>query len=328
MRVMESTLSKSSYKELVDTNARLLFENNYLKQEIAQLKRLIFGQKSERFISGEDKSQLSMDLGLEAIEEAATQTEKITYERTKKSSKIKTPHGRSAIPAHLPRHDILIKPSEDVSGMPEIGQEITEELEFKPGEFYVNRYIRPKYKDEVNDRILIGELPHRPIEKGIPGPGLLSQVFISKYVDHLPLDRQRKQFLRSNVDIAPSTLGDWVKYSYELLKPLYQAHCQEILTSDYLMIDETPIRVLDRNKIGKTHTGYYWVYYDPLGKRVFFDYRNSRSREGPNIVLTEYQGFIQTDGYAGYEQISFRADITRIGCFAHARHYYETGISQ
>jgi transposase len=268
-----------------------------------------------------------MDLGLEASSETTVQTEKITYERKKKSSKIKTPHGRNVLPAHLPRHDIIIKPSEDVSGMPEIGSEITEELEFKPAEFYVNRYIRLKYKDEVSGRILIGELPHRPIEKGIAGPGLLSHVFISKYVDHLPLDRQRKQFLRSDVDIAPSTLGDWVKYSYELLKPLYEAHCQEILASDYLMIDETPIRVLDRYKKGKTHTGYFWVYYDPLGRRVFFDYRNSRSREGPNIVLKDYKGYIQTDGYVGYEEISLREDITRIGCFAHARRYFEKALS-
>jgi transposase len=323
---MEHTTQPAFYKQLAEENTRLLFENNCLKQELAQLKRLIFGQKRERFIGGDNNFQLSMDFGLEQAEEPDMSSQTITYERREQSGRV-TAHGRNALPAHLPRHDIVIEPSEDVSGMPEIGREVTEELEFKPAEFYVNRYIRPKYKDEVNDRILIGGLPHRPIEKGIPGPGLLSHVFIGKYVDHIPLDRQRKQFLRQGVDLAPSTLGDWVSYSYDLLQSLYEVHCQDILTGDYLMIDETPIRVLDRNRKGKTHTGYFWVYYDPLGRRVFFDYRNSRSREGPNMVLKDYHGFIQTDGYSGYEEVSLRQDINRIGCFAHARRYFENALA-
>lgn len=328
MHVMQSTSTPVSYQDIVAENARLLFEITCLKQELAQLKRLIFGQKRERFVAGDPDSQLAMELDLEEVEAAAVQTETISYERQKKTGAVKTSHGRNELPSHLPRHDILIQPAEDVSGMTEIGREITEELEYKPGSFFVNRYIRPKYKDEAHDRILIGELPPRPIEKGIPGPGLLSHVFISKYVDHLPLDRQRKQFLRQGVDIAPSTLGDWVAYSYELLKPLYEAHIKELLSADYLMIDETPIRVLDRNEKGRSHTGYFWVYYDPLGQGVLFDYRDSRGREGPEMVLKDFKGYIQTDGYTGYEKLSLREDIIRIGCFAHARRYFEQSLAQ
>ena len=318
---MESAFGQPGYQDLLVQNEQLIAENTYLKSELAQLKRYIFGQRRERFIPG-SADQLPLGLDIELKENNANDTERIEYIRRKKSGKI-TPHGRGEIPSCIPRNEIIIEPQENTSESKCIGKEVTEELEYRPGKLYVNRYIRLKYKQEKSGEIIIGTLPNRPIEKGIAGPGLLSHILVSKYVDHLPLYRQIKQFKREGITLSQSTINDWIKYSSQLLESLYQQLKKEVLNTDYLMIDETPIRVLDGKIKGKSHSGYFWVYYSPLKKMVFFDYRNNRSREGPNELLKEYQGYIQTDAYSGYEEVAKREGIISVGCFAHARRYFE-----
>lgn len=123
----------------------------------------------------------------------------------------------------MPRREIILEPAEAVYGLKKIGEEVTEELEYEPGRLHVNRYVRPKYAGAEGEGVLIAALPERPIERGIAGPGLLSHILISKYVNHLPMYRQRQQFKREGVKVAPSTLSDWVAYSCELLEPLYTA---------------------------------------------------------------------------------------------------------
>lgn len=322
---MNAAQNALTYQELVAENARLISEITYLKQELSTLKRMIFGQKRERFVPLDPEQQMSLELGITPSESVKKEIQHIAYDRSKPQRK-HTPHSRNPLPAHLPRKDIVIEPQENVEGLKRIGQEVTEELEYKPGSLYVNRYIRPKYAREKGEGVLIGMLPDRPIEKGIPGPGLLSHVLISKYVDHLPLYRQRQQLKREGVEIAQSTITGWVQYSSELLAPLYQAQLQAVLRSTYIMADETPIRVLDKKKKGKSHTGYYWVYYDPLTKQVFFDYRHNRSREGPHDILGNYKGRLQSDGYTGYDDLADRKDITAFGCFAHARRKFEKSL--
>ena len=127
--------------------------------------------------------------------QVAEERETISYSRSKKRVH-KMPHGRHPLPAHLPRKDVVIEPEQDVSELKKIGEEITEELEYEPGKLYVKRYIRPKYALPNDDGVIIANLPRRPIEKGIAGAGLLSYVLVAKYVDHIPLYRQRQQFNR------------------------------------------------------------------------------------------------------------------------------------
>jgi transposase len=317
--VTNETENQPTYQEL-------LAENIYLKQELALLKRMIFGQKRERFVGLDRENQLLLDLGLEDNPPKRVEIEKIEYTR-RKTVKPQIPPSRNPLPDHLPRKEIVIEPLEDITNLKKIGEQITEELEYKPGRLFVNRYIRPKYVRENGEGIIIGSLPDRPIEKGIPGPGLLSHILISKFVDHLPLYRQLQQFKREKVDIAQSTINDWVRYSCELLEPLYECQVAEILKSVYLMADETPIQVLDKSKRGKTHKGYFWVYYDPLGKQVFFDYRDNRSREGPHEILNDFKGFLQTDKYAGYDKLAEKSEIIAVGCFAHARRKFEQSLN-
>lgn len=322
---MNTPVNALAYQELLQENARLAAENTYLKQELSSLKRMIFGQKRERFIPVDPERQMSLELGVEPSDIVKKEIEQISYTRSKPQKK-QTPHSRNTLPSHLLRKEIVIEPEENVKGLKRIGEEVTEELEYKPGSLYVNRYIRPKYAKGNDDGILIGTLPDRPIEKGIPGPGLLSHVLISKYVDHLPLYRQRQQLKREGVEIAQSTITGWVQYSSELLEPLYQAQVEAVLGSSYIMADETPIRVLDKKKKGKSHTGYYWVYYDPLGRQVFFDYRDNRSRAGPHDVMRNFKGRLQSDGYTGYDDLANRKNIIAFGCFAHARRKFENSL--
>jgi transposase len=297
-----------------------------LKQELADLKRLIFGQKRERFIPGNSDHQLSFGLGLEPLAGYKESTEQITYQRKKKSAKY-TPHSRQELPSHLERIEIIIEPQEDTTGLSKIGEEITEELDYEPGTLFVNRYIRPKYAKGKSEGVIIGDLPSRPIDKGIPGPGLLSHIFISKFVDHLPLYRQRQQFKRQGVDLSASTLDNWVTSGYDLLFPLYELQRERIIRKEYLMADETPIQVLDKLKKGKTHRGYFWVYHDPLEKEILFDYQYTRGRAGPFEILKNFNGFLQTDGYNVYDEIGQWESITLLGCMAHARRYFDKSLS-
>jgi transposase len=315
-------ITATDYEALLADNQALKLEIQFLKEELSKLKRLIFGQKRERFAPSENLSQL--DLVLTPEQEPSPEvipTEQVTYRRKKAAKKV-TPHGRNPLPAHLPRKEIIIEPEADTSGMKKIGDEITEELEYEPGKLYVKRYLRPKYAAHDGEGVVIGTLPTRPIEKGIAGPGLLAHVVISKYVDHLPLYRQRKQFLRHDVNLAASTLGDWVRRTCELLMPLYELQRKVIQQASYLMADETPIRVQDAEKKGKCHQGYYWVYHDPLARLVYFDYQQTRNRGGPEAMLQDFSGYLQTDSYQAYDDIGNRKTISHLGCFAHARRYF------
>jgi len=306
--------TKPTYEEL---EARVLF----LEFEMDKLRRMIFGQKRERFVPVVNPEQLDIPLDDQRPETVPVQVETVSYTRKKKQTK--TPHGRNPIPAHLPRTDIIIEPDQDVSDLKKIGDEVTEELEYEPGKMYVNRYIRPKYALPQNEGVIIANLPTRPIEKGIAGPGLLSHILVSKYVDHLPLYRQRQQFKRHGVTLPLSTLTDWVKQSADLLTPLYNELKSRLLTEHYLQADESPIKVLDSMKKGSTHLGYMWVYHSPLQGLVLFDYRRGRSRAGPNEMLRDFSGYLQTDAYAGYNEITTQSNVAAVGCFAHARRKFK-----
>ena len=293
----------------------------YLKQELAQLKRMIFGSKSERHIGG-DPSQLNLGLDVEPVEYPEKETEQITYTRNKTDNK-KGSAIRLALPSQLHREEHIIEPQEDITGARKIGEVVTEVLEYTPGKFYVEKYVRPKYVLPKEERIVIGELPSFPIPRGNAGAGLLSHLLISKFVDHLPFYRQVQQFKRQDIDIAESTISGWFSSSCRLLEPLYERLVKRVRGSSYLMADETPIPVQTKDKPGTTHKGYHWVYYAPVEKLVCFDYRKGRGRDGPEDFLKSFRGMLQTDGYVAYDIYEKRDGITLFGCMAHARRKFE-----
>lgn len=301
-----------------------------LEFELAQLKRLIHGARSERFVQPQDPNQLELDFGLAVgiAREEAAQEQAAVPAKEKKPAAGKP--FRQPIPDKFPRNVIVIEPAEDTTGMEHIGDEVTEELEYIPGSMVVNQYRRRKYAAVAADgstRIVCAPLHSRPVDKGIPGPGLLAKVIIDKYTDHLPLYRQSQRFARDGISIPDSTMADWIAAVCRLMDPLYEKLKQKILASGYVQADETPIKVLDSEKKGASHRGFHWTYQAPAEGLVLFDYRPARSRCGPAFVLREYKGWLQTDGYAAYDDFEKREGIYLVGCMAHVRRYFEKALA-
>ena len=297
--------------------------------DIDQMKRLLFGAKRERFVKNQDENQMTLPFEVEPENEPEKQQETITYVRSK--AKRENHPGRLPLPDHLPVEEIVIEPEEDTTDMKCIGKEVTDQLELIPAKLFIKRYIRPKYikaedVESLSFKGVIADLPVFPIEKGIAGPGLLAQIMIDKFVDHLPIYRQIERFKRENIKIPSSTINGWQEAICNLLEPLYDTLKHQVLSQGYLQVDETPIQVLDKNKKGKTHRGYHWVYYSPLEKTVLFDYRNGRSREGPSILLKNFVGYLQADGYSVYDSFGERKSITLLNCMAHARRGFEKAL--
>ena len=294
--------------------------------QIHELQRLLFGAKRERFIC-ENPDQLCLPFAVDEQQASAVVEEQVTISR-KKAARVPHP-GRHAFPAHLPVEEIILEPEADTEGMTRIGEEVTEELDITPARLFVRRYIRPKYASNKEERpILIAEAPNRALPKCQAAPGLLAQLLVDKFVDHLPVYRQRERFKRQDVDLPASTIDSWQRQTALLLEPLYACQKDRVLQQGYLQVDETPIRVLDRKKKGKSHRGYHWVYHSPLEKTVLFDYRPGRGRDGPAEMLENFTGYLQTDGYTVYEQFGERPPIRLIYCWAHARRYFEKALAE
>ena len=278
---MMQAAAANDYKALYEASQLRITK---LESELAQLKKMIFGSRQERFVPlASDHPQLSLGIEEEPVATSIISTQKISYTRTNilvdKQPLIHP--GRMKLPESLRREEITIEPAGDLTDCKMMGEEVTEILEYLPGELYVKKYRRLKYVRPDNMGILIGSLPVRPLEKAMAGEGLLSQILIDKFVDHLPLHRQMQRFERAGVKIAYATLSGWVTETCHLIEPLYEALKKEVQKSNYLHVDETPIRVLDKDKPGASHKGYYWVYQNSIDKIVIFDYQEGRGREGP-----------------------------------------------
>ncbi len=308
-----------------------------LSAEVAKLRKMIFGVRVERFIPSPDATtaqlQLALDLSAETVAQCKiTSATTIEYVRTKVElvpAKPKAHPGRMKLPEHLRRETIVLKPDSDVSGLRKIGEEVTEILDYIPPELYVKQYIRYKYAlplSEGGSTVLTTSLPGRLLEKCMAGEGLLAQMIVDKYMDHLPIHRQLQRYQRMGMKIAQSTSNDWFRMVLNHLHSLYQAHKRITLATAYLGADETPIKVLDEDKKGTTHRGYYWVYHNSEQKLILFDYRPGRGREGPDDILKDFQGYLQTDGYSAYEDFDRRPGITLLHCMAHARRKFHEAL--
>ena len=314
-------LSKDSIKkdEKIDTLSQ---ERDYLKAQVEMLRRMQYGQKRERFEGDPNQAILPFEAEVAEVQQQQEEIkEKIEYVRKRPNHK-----GRAKLPAHLPVEEIEIYPEGDLTQMVCIGKEITEELECEPAKFYIKRYIRYKYAAKNGDGVSIAQLPERVIEKGIPGAGLLAMVVTGKYVDHLPLFRQRQIFAREDIRIPSSTIEGWVKEALIRIQLLYEQLLFDTKSKGYLQVDETPIKVLDSDKKGACHQGYYWVYHAPLDGTVLFDYSPTRGSSAPLPILGNFKGYLQTDGYAVYEKYGKKKEITHLACWAHARREFEKAL--
>ena len=292
-----------------------------LTHENAVLKRLKFAAQSERF-GPEQRSLLeeSLDADLQAVAEELEALTPPTPER-----QANQPPKRQPLPAQLPRREIRHDPASTTCAcgcqMKRIGEDVSEKLDYVPGEFTVERHIRGKWACARCETIVQAPVEPHVIDKGIPTAGLLAQVLVAKYADHLPLYRQETIFARAGFAIPRSTLAQWVGSCGVRLQPLVDALKAVVLRHGVLHADETPVQMLKPGN-GKTHRAYLWAYaagaFEDL-KAVVYDFCESRAGVHAREFLGDWQGTLVCDDYAGYKEGFKSGQIIEAGCLAHAR---------
>ena len=297
-----------------------------LRQQLEYFKRMLFGRRSEKRHGDPNQGLL-----FGSAEDGASQEDQEPSEEEDEETppwRRRTRHrGRRPLPDHLPRCTHEIHPPEEELTCPCCGerksifaQDVTEELDVVPAKFFVNRYVRYKYAcRKCEGYVSVGSLPLRPMDKGIPGPGVLAQVITSKYADHVPLYRQQQIYRRFGLELPRSTLCGWVSYVASVLSPIVAAMRQSVMGSRKVHTDDTPITVLDPSvkPIG-SRKGYMWVYISDHDD-VVFEYTNSRKRDGPESFLKGYRGYLQADAFSGYDRIYAGGEVIEVACWAHAR---------
>ena len=236
---------------------------------------------------------------------------------------------RKPLPDHLERIETELTPGEDCSecggSLKALGEDVTEELEYVPGRFVVNIFVRPRMACSCCDAILQAPLPSRPIERGRPGPGLLAHVMVSKFGDHLPLYRQSQIYARDGIDLNRSTLAGWLGGSTALLEPLADAIARHVQAGQALFADDTPIKMLNPGA-GKTKTARVWTYVRDERPRigdappaVWYQFTIDRKGKHPVSHLKDYKGWVHADGYAGFNGAFGDDKASEVACMAHVR---------
>lgn len=293
---------------------KLKLQNERMQRQLEQLLRQRFGPKSEQ----RHPDQLLLFGEAVPIPPAPPAPE----------PKARNGHGRQKLPAALPRQEVVHDLTDEQKPCPEcgvprtrIGEESREQLEYVPASLRVLVHTRPKYAcAKCQAHVAVAARLPEPIERGLPGVGLLAHVIVSKYVDHLPLYRQERIFERQGVRLSRQTTCGWMAECAGLLEPIWKGMKARVLQSRVIQTDDTPVPVQDPEVKGKNRTGRLWVY---LGDRehpfVVYDYTPDRKAEGPESFLREYaSGYLQSDAYSGYAGLHARG-LVAVGCWAHAR---------
>ena len=293
-----------------------------LKNELAVHRKARFGAKSESM------DQLAFDLQEDAEIEAAADAQKTAIKDDADDGvPAKRSHNRAPLPDHLERQEEVLSPGEtciDCGGaLKQLGEDVTEELEYVPGHFVVKRIVRPRMTCTCCEAFAQAELPSRPITRGRPGPGLLAHVLVGKYCDHLPLYRQSGIYARDKVDLHRSTLTDWVGRSTALLEPL-AAHIGKLVRAGpALFADDTPVKMQAK---GKAQTARLWSYVrderpwcGTVRPCAWYQFSVDRKGEHPSSHLKGYKGVVHADGFTGFNGL-FGADrASEQACMVHVR---------
>jgi transposase len=327
-------------QHLQDAIQHLREENIKQAQELLYYKRLFYGRRSEKRMPAVPSGVLFLPFGEESIPEETPDIEPIVEEiqtesRKRKKQVVKSRPKREEIPADIERITRVIEPSGvDLSEMIKIGEDVREVLHYIPGKFYVDKVIRPLYKKKEQNKESLNTVIYQaePVEtflpKSIAGDTLLTQLIISKYADHLPIYRQLEIFKREGVKLSAATVCSWFHQTATQLYPLYEKLVSNILSSDYIQVDETTLPVIDSEK-KRAVKGYLWSVHDVHSRHVFFHYdKGSRSQRTLVSLLRNYQGTVQSDGYEAYSIYEDKQGVLLLGCWAHARRKFENALSE
>ena len=287
-----------------------------LKFQIAKLRRMQFGRSSERITRQIEQ----LELRLEELETGEAEDGRARAEAAEPVAPIRerAKPKRKPLPDHLPRQEIVHQPDDDGActcpdcgkGMARLGEDVTEVLDYVPGHFQVIRHVRPKYACTACDAITQAPAPAMPTPRGRATPATLAHLLVSKYCDHLPLYRQSEIYAREGLELDRSTLGDWVGQAAWLLDPVVAAIRQHVFAAEKIHGDDTTVPVLAPG-LGRTATGRLWVYVRDDRLFCWSGARRRRPistapiavREHPAAHLASFTGFLQADGYAGFESV-------------------------
>jgi transposase len=331
------------YKEVVEEKDRLIKK---LTDQLAWFRRKFWKSSSEKYIPA-DPAQRKIDFdGLEILPEeeaviSEASREIITYKRQKPENDKKQPL-RLPLPEDLRREVEVIEPEGIDENWIRIGEEITEQLENKPGEVYVRCIIRPKYAlkkdlqlqqetgtdESLNKVVKIAPLPLLPLPRSNAGASLLAELLMGKYMYHLPFHRQISMFKLEGVRIPASTINDWFAGCSDLLRALYYRLREMVLQSDYIQIDESTVPVINSEK-HRAVKAYLWVVRSVMKNLVFFHYdKGSRAQKVVIELLHNYKGAVQTDGYDVYSIYENKKGVLLLGCWAHARRKFNEALKE
>jgi transposase len=297
-------------------------DNAKLKSEIEFLKRHIFGKKSERFIA--TPGQLSFD-GLNT---------ELPESTTKKSVAIKPAEKEKQKPVRKPldesKFEVIVEelqPDGNIEEMKFIGVEETTYQVLVDAKIVLKKIKRYKYQ-KPSGEIVIADMPYRPFAKSAVSSSIVSEVLVQKYVDAMPMYRQEQAWKRVGVEFPYSSLLDMPKMGYELIRPLFDTFKTSVMHQRYLMVDESPIKVLCKEKKKTSHIGFYYVAHDPVNQCVLYDYNEHKNFKQTTGFLNGFKGkVIQTDGYEGYDAfIKSKPGIVHLYCMAHSRRYFEKAL--
>lgn len=337
---LESAVSMIAF--LKESNEVLSKENNWLKEQLNELKRYRFGKKSERYESPEQMifneveiESRKPDPSSDEDQESAEGDESGPLKEIEVKAHTKKVRGhRKPLPENLTREVVKVElPIEeqvdaDGNALKIIGWETSEKLKYEPAKVSVIQYQRAKYGIDSGDYVKTAPPAPSIIPKGNATPELLAAIVVAKYADGMPLYRMEDFFKRHDIEISRQTMARWMIKVAEACGPIFNVLSNQWLNSFYVALDETKVQVLKESGRKAESDSWMIVRSTPFGERkvVLFDYRVSRGTDTINKLLSGFQGFMQADGLSSYDNAAKDDNVTRLGCAMHARRRFESAF--
>ena len=328
---------------LVESDARtveLEQENRRIKAEVLSLQEQLNLALARRYAASSEKISPDQVRLFDEAEVSCAEADTADAPVSDDEAVVVAAHrrkkrGRKPLPDNLPRVDIVheLDPAErrcdhDGADLTEIGEVTSEQLDIIPAQIRVIRHVRKRYACACGQCIKTAPLPAQPIPKSLASAGLLAHVVVSKYQDALPLYRQEQILQRIGVDLPRATLANWMIQAGQLIQPLINLMRERLISHDIVQMDETTVQVLKEPGKRAQSKSYLWVQRGgpPDRPLVLYDYDPSRSQRVPERLLEGFRGYLQTDGYEGYNAVAAKAGIAHVGCWAHARRKFSEAV--